>query len=303
MTDNILTIDPWNDKNHLLTKDDVYDILEKGGFTKAREFITINNLRFYQTAFIHPSYVENFIYNSVNDEEKKIVITKKPDNSIPLFSVNEDYENQEFLGDRVLDFSAAFYICRKYPDRDQGFKTVLKTKLVRKNSLAKFAQYLDFPKYLIISKQVEEKTTQGRYNIRILEDVMEAFICGLFLDQNETSWYSEVVKNLDNQRLIGPGWQIANAFIENLLERVIDFEELLEKEENYKEQLLQYYQKEFKITPQYISISIEGPPHRRIFTEGVLSKDGLIIGRGVGKKKQDAQQHASLKTLEYFGVL
>ena len=67
--------------------------------------------------------------------------------------------------------------------------------------------------------------------------------------------------------------------------------------------MLQYYQKEFKITPQYISISIEGPPNRRIFTEGVLSKDGLIIGRGVGKKKQDAQQHASLKTLEYFGVL
>ena len=84
--------------------------------------------------------------------------------------------------------------------------------------------------------------------------------------------------------------------------RVLKLEGYILKE-NYKEQLLQYYQKEFKMTPQYISISIEGPPHRRIFTEGVLSKDGKIVGRGVGKKKQDAQQNASLETLQYFGVL
>ena len=86
-------------------------------------------------------------------------------------------------------------------------------------------------------------------------------------------------------RLVGPGWVIVNAFVENLLELVIDFEELLAKEENYKEQILQYYQKEFKLTPEYVSISIEGPPHERIFTEGILDKDGNIIGRGVSKKE------------------
>ncbi len=303
ISETVITIDPWNDKNKLLTKDDVFNILEKGGFSRARQVMKINNLNYYQTAFIHPSYVENCIFSENETDNNNIVLTEKPKDAIPLFSENSAYENQEFLGDRVLDFSAAFYICRKYPDRDQGFKTVLKTKLVRKSSLAKFAKFLDFPKHLIISKQVEEKTAQGRNNNRILEDVMEAFICGLFYDQNETGWHSDVVIKLENQRLIGPGWQVANAFIENLLEKVVDFEELLEKEENYKEQLLQYYQKEFKMTPQYISISIEGPPHRRIFTEGVLSKDGKIVGRGVGKKKQDAQQNASLETLQYFGVL
>ena len=301
-SDNIL-IDPWNDKNTLLTRDDVYTILEKGGFSNARQVMNINTLSYYQTAFIHPSYVKKFIFEQDGENDKKIKLTPQPSGALDLFEENEHYENQEFLGDRVLDFSAAFYIVRKYPNRDQGFKTVLKTKLVRKNSLAKFAKFLDFPEHLIISKQVEEKTAQGRQNNRILEDVMEAFICALFLDQNETNYFSKVVNELENQRLIGPGWQIANAFIENLFEKVIDFEELLEKEENYKEQLLQYYQKEFKITPQYISINVEGPPHMRIFTEGVLSKDGNIIGKGVGKKKQDAQQQASLNALKYFGVL
>jgi len=295
-----LILNPWNDKNKLLTEDDVYSIFETGGFINAREHIIINNLGYYQTAFIHPSYVRKHIFD---DKNKIITLAPKPEDILDLFEENNNYENQEFLGDRVLDMSAAFYICRKYSDRDQGFKTVLKTKLVRKNSLAKFARFLNFPKHLIISKQIEDKTREGRLNERILEDVMEAFICALFLDQNETEFYSKIVLNLGNQRLIGPGWQIANAFIENLLEKVVDFEELLLKEENYKEQLLQYYQKEFKITPEYISISVNGPSHNRIFTEGVISKDGAIISRGIGKKKQDAQQQASLKALEYFGVL
>ena len=294
-----ITLNPWNSQNKLLTEDDVYTILERGGFKNVREHIVINNLNYYQTAFIHPSYVKKHIFN----DNKSITLTAKPEGILDLFEENNNYENQEFLGDRVLDMSAAFYICRKYSDRDQGFKTVLKTKLVRKNSLAKFAKFLNFPQYLIISKQIEDKTRDGRLNDRILEDVMEAFICAVFLDQNETEFYSKIVFNLGGQRLIGPGWQIANAFIENLLEKVIDFEELLLREENYKEQLLQYYQREFKITPEYISISINGPSHNRIFTEGVISKDGTIISRGIGKKKQDAQQNASKKALEYFGVL
>ena len=157
---------------------------------------------------------------------------------------------------------------------------------------------------------MEEKTLQGRDNPRILEDIMEAFICAVFLDQNQTGYYSKVIDDIQPSsdlrrelRLIGPGWQIVNCLIENLLEKVIDFEDLLSKEENYKEQILQFYQKEFKLTPEYVSISVEGPPHQRIFTEGVLDRSGNIIGRGVGKKKSDAQQKASLDGLKYYGCL
>jgi len=309
--ENVISLDPWNSKNNLLTEDDVYNILERAGFSNIRDVMKINNLALYQTAFVHSSYVKKCIYDSLNkDGNKTIEVSKKPPGAIELFEENQDYENQEFLGDRALDFSIAYYIYRKYPDTSQGFKTVLKTKLVKTSSLAKFAKYLELGKHLIISKQVEEMTIAGRNNDRILEDVMEAFICGLFLDQNETGYVSEVVsktvtsdKIKRDLRLIGPGWAIVNSFVENLLELVVDFEELLAKEENYKEQILQYYQKEFHITPEYISISVEGPPHQRIFTEGVIDKDGTIVGKGVGKKKADAQQQASLEALKFFGCL
>tara|TARA_B110000858_G_scaffold7844_2_gene8435 strand:+ start:2110 stop:3054 length:945 start_codon:yes stop_codon:yes gene_type:complete len=309
--ESVINLDPWNNNNHLLTEEHVYHIFEKAGFSNAKSIIKINNLDAYQTAFVHSSYVKKCIYDSINkDGSKNIEVTKKPNNAIELFEEHQDYENQEFLGDRALDFSIAYYIYRKYPNTSQGFKTVLKTKLVKTSSLAKFAKFLDLGQHLIISKQVEDKTTSGRNNDRILEDVMEAFICGIFLDQNETGYVSEVVKNTvptnnirRDLRLIGPGWAVVNAFVENLLELVIDFEDLLAKEENYKEQILQFYQREFKLTPEYVSISVEGPPHERVFTEGVIDKEGNIIGKGVGKKKADAQQNASLSALKYFGCI
>jgi ribonuclease-3 len=300
---NTVLLDPWNPNNRLLTENDIYTILEKGGFKNARKIIKINDLVSYQTAFIHSSYVRKNIFNQ-DQIDKKIELTPKPSNTIDLFDELNDYENLEFMGDRVLDMSVAFYIYRKYPDSSQGFKTILKTKVVKKNTLAKFAEYLELPKYLIISKQVEENTlTNGRHNTRILEDVMEAFICALFLDQNKTGFYSDVVHNLANQRLIGPGWQIANALIENLIEAVLDFEELIMNEDNYKQLLLIYYQKEFRITPEYISLSVEGPPNHRIYTLGVLDKDGHIICRAAGKSKQEAEQLVSKYALEYYGLM
>ena len=68
---NSILIDPWNNKNKLITKDDIFTILEKGGFTNAREIMKINNLSFYQTAFIHPYMLKNVFLN------RKMIVIKK----------------------------------------------------------------------------------------------------------------------------------------------------------------------------------------------------------------------------------
>jgi hypothetical protein len=87
--DNVV-INPWNNKNKLLTKEDVYQILERGGFTNARDVVKINNLGFYQTAFIHPSYVKKHIFeNSVNNN---ISLSQKPIDALDLFDENNNYE-------------------------------------------------------------------------------------------------------------------------------------------------------------------------------------------------------------------
>ena len=60
------------------------------------------------------------------------------------------------------------------------------------------------------------------------------------------------------------------------------------------------YQKEFKLTPKYLQLAIDGPPHNRIFTMGVLDKNGDIIARGTGKTKKEAEQEASRLALIYY---
>jgi len=300
---SVITVYPWNTSNKKLTKNDVYTIFEKAGFSSARELLKINDLSLYQTSFVHSSYVEKQNFDILTkNTDKSVEIAQKPENVLSLFQ--EDYENMEFLGDRCLDLSIAFYLHRKYPNQDQGFKTKMKTKLVRKEQLAEFANYLNFPPLLIVSKHVEEKTLLGRNNPRILEDVFEAFLCAIFLDQNlNHNYLSDEMKQLGRLRLCGPGWQLVNAFIENIIENTVDFETLVTTEENYKELLLQYYQKEFKITPKYLELKIEGPPHKRIFTMGVLSKSGDIVSRGVAKSKKEAEQNSSKNALIYFGEL
>lgn len=303
-TTEVYKISPWNENNKLLTVENVYGIYEKCGFRNVRTTIKINNLSLYQTALVHSSYVKKKQYDTITSSkygDRRVTIQEKPENVLDLF--DEDYEDMEFLGDRCLDLSVAYYLFRMYPNTDQGFKTKMKTKLVKKDSLASFARFLGLSEYLVISKHVEDKTSLGRNNPRILEDVMEAFLCAIFLDQNlNVEYYSPQMKQLERFRLSGPGWLIVNCFIENLLEQCVDWEALVMTEENYKEKLLQYYQREFKMTPEYIQLNVQGPPHQRIFTMGVLNKNGDIAGRGVAKSKKEAEQKASLKALQAFGI-
>ena len=283
-----IKLDPWNTNNYKISIEDIYTIFERAGIPNCRDIITISNIDLYQQAFVHGSYIEN--------PEIKNTIIDKPEGVLGLFKA--DYEDLEFLGDRCLELSVAWYLYKKYPDSDPGFKTKLKIKIVKKDTLAYFARYLGFNKHLIISKYVEEKTVNGRDNTRILEDVMEAFLCAIFLDQNEN--YNLLSKQSNSIHIKSAGWLIVNMFIENLIEKCIDFEELLTNDENYKELLLKLYQKEFKLTPKYLELDIQGPPHNRIFTMGVLNKDGNIIARGEGKTKKDAEQEASRKALVFF---
>ena len=75
------------------------------------------------------------------------------------------------------------------------------------------------------------------------------FILGLnkiSIDDDE-GWF----KNLF---ITGPGFQMAQLFVENIFEKHIDWVELIKNDDNYKNIFQVKIQKEFKITPDYIEI-------------------------------------------------
>ena len=215
----------------------------------------------YRKAFVHKSVVKN----------------AKESNSLPEF-MKESYVRFEFLGDSVLNLVVAKYLFQKYPNSQEGNLTKIRTKLVNGKTLSMFANKLELSKFLILNYKVEN--INGRNNNRILEDIFESLICSIYLDL---------------------GFNYAEKFILNLIEKYIDFDELL-VDDNYKDILLRFCQNKFGTTPNHKITETSGPPHNRTFKISCYIQD-LEYKYGKGKNKKDAEQVAARETLKYFKIL
>lgn len=215
----------------------------------------------YRKAFVHKSVVKN----------------AKESNSLPEF-MKESYERFEFLGDSVLNLIVAKYLFHKFPNSHEGNLTKIRTKLVNGKTLSMFANKLELSKFLILNYKVEN--INGRNNNRILEDILESLICSIYLDL---------------------GFNYAEKFVLNLIEKYIDFDELL-VDDNYKDILLRFCQNKFGTTPNYKITETSGPPHNRTFKISCYIQD-LEYKYGKGKNKKDAEQVAARETLKYFKML
>ena len=129
--------------------------------------------------------------------------------------------------------------------------TEKKIALVKNEHIGKLAYQMGLHKYFVISKNAEEKNT--RTNVKKLGCLFEAFIGALFLDYNriqindESNWFNNLFS-------CGPGFQMAQIFIENVFETHVNWIDLIKNDDNYKNKLQVIIQKEFKLTPEYIEI-------------------------------------------------
>ena len=237
-----LIYNPFNPLNREITLSDVQSILNKYGITAP-----LHNLKLYQRAFVHVSYTKK--PNSDN-EASNITLIEKPADCLPLKTKSN--ERLEFIGDGILECITKYYLYRRFPKADEGFMTEKKISLVKNEHIGKLALQMQLHKWFIISKHADEKNT--RTNLKKLGCLFEAFIGALFLDFNkinvndEEGWFSNVF-------VTGPGFQMAQIFIEKIFETHVDWIELIKNDDNYKNILQVKIQKEFKTTPDYIELS------------------------------------------------
>lgn len=271
--DEIIEHDLYNDKNFLINKQQVEEILEKCNVN-----YKISDLELYQRAFIHKSYIEK-------EECVKIV-----ENKIGALELQKkSYERLEFLGDSVLGSIVVTYLFRRFFDQNEGTMTKYKARLVSKNALSSFARMLNFKPYLVISKQIEEN--RGRENINILEDTFEAFVGAMLLDFD---------KQYRRKKVDKCGYEICKQFILYILENEIDIERLVLQDTNYKEQLMKYYQQNYQITPKYKKLNSQ---NNRIFIIAVMDQNEEIFATGQNMNKKKAEQLASKNALIKLNVL
>ena len=238
-----LIFNPYNEKNTEVTIADVKQILEKYDVSHSHIF----NINLYKRAFVHKSYVKR---PQLENEENNITIAPKPDNCMKLRTKSN--ERLEFLGDGVLECITKYYLYRRFPKENEGFMTEKKIALVKNEHIGKLAYEMGLHKWYIISAHAEEKKT--RTNLKKLGCLFEAFLGALFLDFNKISvkdddkWFQEMF-------VTGPGFQMAQTFIESIYEKHVDWRKLINEDDNYKNILQVKIQKAFKITPTYLVIS------------------------------------------------
>lgn len=185
-------------------------------------------------------------------------------------------ERLEFLGDAVLELIVSDYLFNKFPSRPEGDLTSFRSALVKTESLADSAKKLGIGENLLLSRGEEE--TGGRTKSYLLANTFEAIIGAIYIDQ---------------------GYEKCKEFIYNhLIPKLDDIIENRSDIDN-KTRIQEIAQAKYKATPVYEVINEEGPDHDKRFTVVVKIND-KIIGEGVGKSKQKAQEEAALKGVEYI---
>jgi ribonuclease-3 len=194
-------------------------------------------------------------------------------NEHPEFPL-EDNERLEFLGDAVLDFVTGEYLYHRFPEMAEGPLTNLRSALVRRETLARFARSFDLGHYLQMGHG--EAESGGRERPATLCAAFEALVGALYLDQGIDAVHELV------EPLVGP--EVERTLRENL-------------DKDAKSHLQERAQGEMHRTPRYVTISESGPDHAKEFTVQVTI-DGEVFGQGTGPSKQRAAQAAARDALE-----
>jgi dsRNA-specific ribonuclease len=278
LADSVYVQHVLNEKNKYISVGFIERILKKYGLEHK-----VKNLNNFQLAMIHKSYLKNIQLNEKTIKLMKDIPPIDPKVKLSTIPLQENsYESLEFLGDAVIHLILANYLFKRYENKDPGFLTILRTKIEKGETLNKLSRILGFHEYAIFARNIE--LAGGRVNnVNIMEDVFEAFMGALSL---ETSF--------ENCKI----------FLTNLIDSNIDFAQLINTEDNYKEMLMQYYHKlGFKTTPRYELLETIDEKPKKKFVMGAYDPDKKLIGKGTAQSKVAAAQIAAQNALIKFNVI
>ncbi len=181
-------------------------------------------------------------------------------------------ERLEYLGDAMLNAIVAEFLFKKYPFKDEGFLTQLRSKIVSRESLNELAIKI----HLNLLVEYDRKAMQN-INLRnsIFGNALEAFIGAIFLDA---------------------GFEGCKKFIiDNLLRFHIDVDKLQFTETNYKGRLIEYAQKNNKPIDFEVLETLDGK--NKIY-QITVKFAGEEKGTAQHTSKKKAEQMAAQKTFE-----
>lgn len=183
-------------------------------------------------------------------------------------------ERLEYLGDSVLNTVVAELLFNRFPFKNEGFLTEMRSKIVSRESLNDLAIKIGLSHIV----QYDRKAIGMHTKNSIFGNALEAFIGAIFLDG---------------------GFQLARKFILSKLITHIDLDTLQFTEKNFKGRLIEWGQKQAR-TVEFETIE-DVSRKQRLFTIRVLV-DGALLGESEHLSKKKAEQMAAQKACENLGI-
>ena len=227
------------------------------------------------------------IYNQLFSSDKEIAsyikaITGVAPSKLKLYKqvfhhrskFNEPKENNErleLLGDAILDAIVCEYLFKKYPYKEEGFMTELRSKIVNRKSLNEVGEKLGLVEKLKFNRKNMTDVSRD-----LAGNTFEALVGAVYLDA---------------------GFEQTKRFIQKrVLQSLIDVDILEQTNTDYKSRIFHYIQKEGKSID--FRVAEERMKNRRAYFVINLEINGKFIATGEGFSKKIAEQNAAMNAIQ-----
>lgn len=177
----------------------------------------------------------------------------------------------EFLGDAVIELAMSTYLYNKYRKFDEGDMTKRRAQSVCEEALVIFADKFNLSEFILLGHGEELKG--GRSRPAAIADAFEAIFGAIYVDQ---------------------GFKKALEVFERI---VIPYLTEVTIIQDYKTKLQELVRTD-RMSLQYEITNESGPAHDKTFEALVRMENGVILGRGTGKTKKEAEQNAAKEALD-----
>ena len=186
----------------------------------------------------------------------------------------ESNERLEYLGDAILGAAVADYLFKKYPFKDEGFLTEIRSRIVNRDSLNLLARKIGINHIV----QFDQKNAQLQRVV--LGNTLEAIVGAVYLDKGYLRCKKFVI-----DKLVQPHFNLDVVVNTNL---------------NYKSKIIEWTQREGK-TVRFELIETKKAKNQKEFAIQVFVADEPC-GIGYGYTKKRAEQDAAYKTCQQLNI-
>ena len=219
---------------------------------------------------------KEFNLKPTNFDLFRIALVHKSASIVTAENKSINNERLEYLGDAILDAIVTEYLFTHFPNRNEGFLTKMRSRIVSRSMLNSLAITIG------LDKLVVSQTNNILAHRHIFGDALEALIGAIYLDKGFKTTRKWVVQHI--------------------LHNHVNLDYLQQIETDYKSRVIEWAQKN-KLPIFFENQEVETGKKENPLFESKLHINQKVVGYGIGNCKKEADQNAAVVALNKIDLI